>query len=53
LAIFEIIDPPPDDYPDPAVPGTVPFGNFFLIIIGVSVVCLILLKKRQIVRESK
>jgi len=33
--------------------GTIPFGNFFLIFIGFSVICLIFTKKRQIVRESR
>ncbi|MBY8988628.1 MAG: hypothetical protein KGD61_09260, partial [Candidatus Lokiarchaeota archaeon] len=33
--------------------GRIPFGNYFLIFIGLSVVCLIFTKKRQIVRESR
>ena len=33
--------------------GAIPFGNFFLIFIGFSVICLIFAKKRQIVRESR
>ncbi|TKJ26616.1 MAG: hypothetical protein CEE42_04550 [Promethearchaeota archaeon Loki_b31] len=33
--------------------GGIPFGNFFLIFIGFSVICLIFAKKRQIVRESR
>jgi len=33
--------------------GVIPFGNFFLIFIGLSVICLIFTKKRQIVLESK
>ncbi|MHA1461375.1 MAG: hypothetical protein ACTSO8_07830, partial [Promethearchaeota archaeon] len=32
--------------------GEIPFGNFFLIFVGLSVICLIFTKKRQIVRES-
>ena len=31
----------------------IPFGNFFLIFIGFSVICLIFTKKRQIVREPR
>jgi len=31
----------------------IPFGNFFLVFIGLSVICLIFIIKRQIVRESK
>jgi len=31
----------------------IPFGNFFLIFIGFSVICLIFTKKHQIVRESR
>jgi len=31
----------------------IPFGNFFLIFIGLSVICLIFTKKRQIIRESR
>ncbi len=31
----------------------IPFGNFFLIFIGFSVICLIFTKKRQFVRESR
>jgi len=33
--------------------GEIPLGNFFLIFIGLSVICLIYIKKRQIVRESR
>jgi len=33
--------------------GVIPFGNFFLIFIGVSVICLIFTKKRQIIREPR
>ncbi len=33
--------------------GAIPFGNFFLIFLGFSVICLIFTKKRQIVRESR
>jgi len=33
--------------------GEIPFGNSFLIFIGFSVICLIIAKKRQIVRESR
>ena len=39
--------------PGEEAPPTFSFGNFFLIFIGVSVVCLILVKKRQMVRESR
>jgi hypothetical protein len=38
---------------DEAPGGEIPFGNYFLIFIGFSVICLIFIKKRQIVRESK
>jgi len=37
----------------PPPPGGIPFGNFFLIIIGLSVIGLIFTKKRQIARESR
>ena len=33
--------------------GGIPFGNVFLIFIGISVLYLILTKRRQIVNESK
>ena len=33
--------------------GGIPFGNFFVLFIGLSVICLIFTKKRQIVRESR
>ncbi|KKK51598.1 hypothetical protein LCGC14_3113330, partial [marine sediment metagenome] len=33
--------------------STIPFGNSFLIFIGFSVICLIFIKKRQIVRKSR
>ncbi|MBA7561723.1 hypothetical protein ES708_03363 [subsurface metagenome] len=36
-----------------AIRGAIPFGNFFLIFIGFSVICLIFTKKRQVVRESR
>ncbi|MBA7584344.1 hypothetical protein ES708_26297 [subsurface metagenome] len=45
VTINSIDDEPPG--------GAIPFGNFFLIFIGLSVVCLIFTKKRQFVRESK
>jgi len=45
VTINSIDDEPPG--------GAIPFGNFFLIFIGLSVVCLIFTKKRQIVRESR
>ncbi|MHA1749462.1 MAG: hypothetical protein ACTSYF_12550, partial [Promethearchaeota archaeon] len=41
-----------DDDDDPPG-GAIPFGNFFLIFIGFSVICLIFTKKRQIARESR
>ena len=31
----------------------IPFGNFYLIFMGLSVICLIVNKKRQIVREAR
>jgi len=38
----------------PAPPvGGVPFGNFYLLFIGLSIVCLIFAKKRQMVRASR
>ena len=38
----------------PAVPaGGVPFGNYFLLFIGLSVICLILAKKRKIVAKNR
>ncbi|MBA7519943.1 hypothetical protein ES705_12031 [subsurface metagenome] len=45
VTINSIDDEPPG--------GGIPIGNFFLIFIGFSVICLIFIKKRQIVRESK
>ena len=33
--------------------GAVPFGNFFLVFVGFSVIYLIFIKKRQIDRECK
>ena len=45
VTINSIDDEPPG--------GEIPFGNFFLIFIGFSVICLIFTKKRQIVRESR
>jgi len=38
---------------DEAPGGAIPFGNFFVIFIGLSVICLIFTKKRQIVREAR
>jgi len=38
----------------PAAPeGGVPFGNYFLLFIGLSVICLILAKKRKIVAKNR
>ncbi len=35
-------------------PGrSIPFGNYFLIFIGFGVICLIFIKKRQIIQESR
>ncbi|KKN08289.1 hypothetical protein LCGC14_1058210 [marine sediment metagenome] len=33
--------------------GSIPFGNYFLIFIGFGVICLIFIKKRQIIQESR
>ena len=37
----------------PPAPGTVPFGNFFLIFIGLSVIGLIFAKKRQMHHKAR
>jgi len=36
----------------PPAPGGVPFGNFYLLILGISIICLIIIKKRQIIHRS-
>ena len=36
-----------------SIGDAIPFGNFFLIFIGFSVICLIFIKKRHIVLESR
>jgi len=36
----------------PTPVGGVPFGNFYLLILGISIVCLIIIKKRQIIHRS-
>ena len=37
----------------PPAPGGVPFGNFYLLFIGIGIVCLIFIKRRQVIHRSR